>query len=262
MNIYDFIITPTATHLIRITFITLIGLLLIGLLVRFIKRVKSPRVTDHIRFLLTRGTWYAGSSLIAIMVLSEFGFHIGTILGAAGIAGAAIGFASQTSLSNIISGLFLLTENSFSVGDIITISGITGTVVDLGLLSIKLRQEDGTCVRIPHEQAIKASLINVSYFEHRRFDFNVTIAYKENIPAVTEIIRATIKANKYTACEQEPTIFCDQLKDEGISLFVGAWTHKNNYSHVKNTLLTELKKAFETTNIELPFPQLALIMHK
>lgn len=57
----------------------------------------------------------------------EFNLHIGealerrigNLLGAAGILSVAIGFASQTSASNLISGLFLLSERPFGVGDII-----------------------------------------------------------------------------------------------------------------------------------------------
>ena len=48
---------------------------------------------------------------------------VAVLLGAAGIVSVALGFASQTSASNLISGLFLLTEKPFGVGDVITVDG-------------------------------------------------------------------------------------------------------------------------------------------
>ena len=51
------------------------------------------------------------------------------VLGAAGILAVAIGFASQTSASNLISGLFLMMERPFSVGDNIKVGDTVGEVI-------------------------------------------------------------------------------------------------------------------------------------
>ncbi|MCB1065749.1 MAG: mechanosensitive ion channel, partial [Verrucomicrobiae bacterium] len=59
---------------------------------------------------------YAGIVLVAFTILREFGFSLAPLLGAAGIIGVALGFASQTSVSNLISGLFLIAEAPFEVG--------------------------------------------------------------------------------------------------------------------------------------------------
>ncbi len=73
----------------------------------------------------------------------ELGFKLATLLGAAGIAGVAIGFASQTSLSNIISGIFLVWEEPFQIGDVLQVGSTSGVVQSIELLSTKLR----TCHR-------------------------------------------------------------------------------------------------------------------
>ncbi|HDH28338.1 MAG TPA: mechanosensitive ion channel [Euryarchaeota archaeon] len=49
-----------------------------------------------------------------------------TLLAAAGIAGIAIGMAAQRSVSNIISGLFLLADQPFEIGDAVDIGGNAG----------------------------------------------------------------------------------------------------------------------------------------
>ena len=45
--------------------------------------------------------------------MHQLGFQLGVLLGAAGMLSVAIGFASQTSASNLISGLFLIAERPF-----------------------------------------------------------------------------------------------------------------------------------------------------
>ena len=55
--------------------------------------------------------------LSVIIILSMFGIKLSAIWGAAGVAGVALGFAAQTSVSNLISGIFVITEGSLKIGD-------------------------------------------------------------------------------------------------------------------------------------------------
>jgi small-conductance mechanosensitive channel len=57
-----------------------------------------------------RLVFYVIVVIFAVAALREAGFSLDVVLGAAGILTVAIGFASQTSASNMISGLFLLVE--------------------------------------------------------------------------------------------------------------------------------------------------------
>ena len=58
-------------------------------------------------------------------VLSVMGVDLSVLLGAAGFVTVAVGFAAQTSMSNFISGVFLMVESSVQVGDYIELDGIS-----------------------------------------------------------------------------------------------------------------------------------------
>ncbi|MCB5521026.1 mechanosensitive ion channel family protein, partial [Erysipelatoclostridium ramosum] len=73
-------------------------------------------------------------------------------------------FASQTSLSNIISGLFLVGEKQTNLGDMIEVNGITGNVDSINLMSVQLRLPNNTMVRIPNEIIIKNPVSNITRF--------------------------------------------------------------------------------------------------
>jgi hypothetical protein len=93
--------------------------------------------------------------------LHQAGLKLGVLPGAAGILTVAIGFASQTSASNLISGLFVIAERPFVVGDIIRVAETTGEVLSVDLLSVKIRTFDNLYVRIPNEGIIREHGIEI-----------------------------------------------------------------------------------------------------
>lgn len=98
-----------------------------------------------------------------IVALQQIGLSLTGVFGVAGILSVAIGFAAQTSIANIISGLFLFFEQPFVIGDIIKIREHTGKVQSIDLLSVKMITPDHTLLRIPNESMIRADIINLSY---------------------------------------------------------------------------------------------------
>ncbi len=93
-------------------------------------RTIGARFNAHQRLVWRRGIFYFIFLLFVIASLKEAGFKLSVFLGAAGILTVALGFASQTSASNLISGLFLIGEGSFEVGDTIQITLIRGHTID------------------------------------------------------------------------------------------------------------------------------------
>jgi len=130
------------------------------------------------------------------------GFQLSVLLGAAGILSVAIGFASQTSASNLISGLFLIGEGPFAIGDFIRVGTTEGEVLSIDLLSVKLRTPDNLFVRIPNEQLIKSEVVNLTRFAIRRLNLAVGVAYKEDIPRVRHILMQVATDNPL--CLNEP----------------------------------------------------------
>lgn len=119
------------------------------------------RVRSHIALLIYNIVFYGSLGLIIVSILQDLGLT--SLLGAASIVGIATGFAAQTGLSNIISGIFLLVEDIFEINDTIMFGDkITGTVESIDLFSVKLRTPDGKLVRIPNEALLKNPVTNLS----------------------------------------------------------------------------------------------------
>jgi small-conductance mechanosensitive channel len=124
--------------LIRAAAILVVGMLVARWVGRAIGRL--VRRGDPQRAILAKRLSGGGLLLLALAwALQELGFQLGVLLGAAGVATVAIGFASQTSLSNVISGFFLFGERPFKIGDVIEVYGVTGEMLAAHMISTKLR---------------------------------------------------------------------------------------------------------------------------
>jgi len=175
-------------------------------------------------------------------------------LGAAGIAGIAIGFASQTSVSNIISGLFLIGEKPLEVNDVINVGSTTGIVLSIDTLSVKLRTFDNKFVRIPNETLIKSEFTNITKFPIRRVDINLGVAYKEDIGKVRNILLDIAHKNPLCLIDPEPIIILSGFGNSSVDIFLGVWATKADWLQLKNTITEEIKLRFDAEGIEIPFP--------
>lgn len=167
----------------------------------------------------------------------------------------AIGFASQTSLSNIISGIFLYGEKPFAVGDVVKIGNTTGIVLSIDLLSVKLRQFNNEFVRIPNETMIKTEVTNVTKFPIRRLDVELGVSYNSNIDHVTKALKETADKNPFCLDDPAPVIIFKGFGDSSLNFMIGAWCEKSQFLDLKNSLLRDIKNTFDLEGIEIPFPQ-------
>ena len=202
--------------------------------------------------------FYTGLTIVVITIMGQLGISLAPLLGAAGIVGVALGFASQTSVSNIISGFFLIAEQPFKVDDIIMVNNTTGIVLSIDVLSVKLRTFDNRFVRIPNETIIKTEVTNLTRFPIRRLNANVSVAYKEDIARVREILMEVAHKNEYALSEPKPLIVFEAFGTSSIDLLFLVWAPVTEFLLLKNTLQEEIKKRFDEEGIEIPFPHVSL----
>ncbi len=243
---------------IRVLLLVAVGFPIIYFLSALAGRATRKKLSPQANMLLRKGIFYIGNICILISILYQLGYTLMAVLGAAGIAGIIIGFASQTSISNIISGIFLISEQPFQVGDLVKVGDTKGVVLSIDLLSIKLRTFDNQLIRIPNENLIKNQLNNITRFPIRRLDVELGVAYKENIDRVQKILRDIADKNPYCLDEPEPLIFCKNFGDSALEFLFALWCVKEDYLTLRKTIMKEIKERFDAEGIEIPFPHRTL----
>lgn len=206
--------------------------------------------------LIRKAIRYTGYVIAAATVLRAAGVDLSALLGAAGIAGIAIGFAAQTSISNLISGLFLISEKPFQIGDVIQTGDITGTVMSIDLLSIKIQTFDNRFVRIPNETIIKTNVTNITRFPIRRLDITFTVSYRSNLENVKALLGQIAARNPFALENPAPLIMFQNFEASGISILFGVWFEQSKLLELRNSIVGDIHRRFAEEGIEIPYPQM------
>lgn len=236
----------------------IVGLILARMANRGVKQWSKHRFDLHQQLLMGRIVTYLVLLVFVVMGLNAVGFNLGVLIGAAGILTVAIGFASQTSASNIISGLFLVAERPFSVGDLIRVGTTTGEVLSIDLLSVKLRTFDNLFVRIPNETLIKSEVTTLTRFPIRRIDLAIGVAYKEDIKKVRKVLERVADANPLCLDEPKPIFVFLGFGESSLDMQFSVWVKREKFLDLKNSIHEEIKEAFDDEGIEIPFPHRSL----
>jgi small-conductance mechanosensitive channel len=258
LHIADYFNIEQGIRLFRALMLLIIGFIVAKIFsyysVKFSGKVFVPQTTK----LIQRVVYYFIFFLFLCSALLEMGFNLSVLLGAASVLTVAIGFASQTSASNFISGLFLMAERSFTIGDVIKVGSTVGEVLSIDLLSVKVRTYENLFVRLPNEALIKSEVTTLTKFPIRRLDMKIGIAYKENIAQVKEVLNKVAADNPLCLEEPKPVFIFQGFEESSLGLQFSVWAKRENFLELKNTMYEEIKLAFDEANIEIPFPHVSI----
>lgn len=240
--------------------VILIMWIVFKLIKQAVKKFAAGKMQAHHLTMMTKLISYIFYILVVMYVLSLFGVKLSAIWGAAGIAGVAIGFAAQTSVSNLISGLFVLGEKTMKVGDVIEVGGVSGTVDSVGLLSVKIHTLNNQMIRIPNSSIINSNFQNNSYFSCRRFTFDVSIDYKSDMNVALEALRSVPSLCPSVLSDPAPVVWYNGFEESGISMTLAVWFRPSELATMKNEVCIAIKKVFDEKGINIPFNRLDVSM--
>ena len=263
-GIFTNINTERLTEILIALVLCFVGFLLARLVSNTFIRTIGTKFNAHQRLVWRRGIFYFIFLIFVMASLKEAGFKLSVFLGAAGILTVALGFASQTSASNLISGLFLIGEGSFEVGDTIQITlirgqTIEGQVISIDLLSVKLLTLDNVYIRLPNEQLIRTPVMNLSKYPIRRIPITLAINFHEDIIKVRQVLLDV--AAKYPLVMDDPkaTVTVTAFRESSIELLFSVWCRQENALKVRDEMQERVRNGFVENQIEIPVPKMGLI---
>ena len=229
-------------------------------MVRGIKKVPEKKLPKARSLILIKFLRYVFYVIIVMYILSLFGVKLSAIWGAAGIAGVAIGFAAQTSVSNLISGLFVITEGAIKIGDTIIVDGITGVVDSINLISVTVHTLDNEMVRIPNSTIINTNLMNKSFHSKRRLTVTCPIAYGNDLQLALDTYLKAANDCETVLKEPAPAAWIDKFADSGIDVTVAVWFEPKDFLKTKSDLHIAITKEKALAGLETPFNRLDVSM--
>ena len=191
-------------------------------------------------------------------LLSLWNINITPLLGAAGIAGIAIGFAAKDTVSNFFGGLALYFDDTYKLGDFVVLeSGDSGTVVKIGIRSTTLLTRSEVLVTVPNSMLNAGKVVNQSAPQRRkRVKVPVGVAYGTDLDAFESLAVDVAHAEDLVLETPAPRIRFRRFGDSALEYELLAWVGSPiQEGRVVHNLNRELYAGLQAAEIEIPFPQ-------
>ncbi len=136
------------------------------------------------------------AGVIVALALLDLTRVVLSILGLAGVAGLAVGFAFRDITENFIASILLGVRRPFQIGDYITVAGQSGVVKSLNTRATVLVTFEGNHVRIPNSVIFKEIMINATASPVFRNSFDVVIPNEASTAGAIERDRPRTRQSK------------------------------------------------------------------
>ncbi len=195
----------------------------------------------------------------------------------AGFAGIVIGFAAQSTLANIVSGISLAVFHPFRVGDIVTIHNEYGTISDLTLRHTVVVTWDNRRLIIPNSIISEEAIINWSIEDPTViWPVNIGISYDSDIDLARSIMEDEARDHPNVMDHYEVSrihhevvegseikVLLTELGDFAVNLRLMIWVRDRSLAYTTGCELMEsIKKRFDAEGIEIPFPYRTILYKK
>lgn len=256
----EFIATLIGSILAAIA-ILIAGFIFAGWLRRRIIKMgfKYEQLDDTLFVFLGNISRYVVIGFAVVFVLNTFNVQTTSLVALIGAAGLAIGLALQGTLSNIAAGVMIILFRPIRLDDFVEVNGQAGTVKAITLNFTELATLDNVQVIIPNAQVWGNTIVNYSVYTTRRAEWVFGVGYGANLKQVEQVIRDTILADPRAHAEPEPFIQVNTLNDSSVDFLVRVWCDRGDLFAFKTDMMRQVKEAFDTAGVEIPFPTRTIV---
>ena len=220
----------------------------------FDRLTPNPFVADLLRRAIGWALILAG--LIAALDLAGAAGMMSAVIGAAGVAGLAIGFALKDTVANYIASTLLTLRRPFEANDIVRIGDQEGTVARLTPRSTILITTDGNHVSIPNGTVIQSVIVNFTRRPQRRFSFEVGIGAADDAGKACRITRDAIIATQGVIADPAPACIVKAFGNYNLILEASGWVDQraSSFLSVRGLAIAAVRDALLAQGIDLPDP--------
>ena len=147
----------------------------------------------------------------------------GALVGTAGVAGIALGFAFKDLVENYMASVLLSLRQPFEPNDHVDIDGFEGKVVRLTSRATVLMTLDGNHIRIPNGRVFKGVILNYTRNPRRRFDFTIGVAGDGDLAAAQEIGVGVLERMPGVLVEPAPMSVIVEIGDSSVPVRFFGW---------------------------------------
>jgi small-conductance mechanosensitive channel len=192
-----------------------------------------------------------------ILILSNAGVNVSSLLAGLGIGGIAIALALQNILGDVFSSFSILIDKPFQVGDFIKIGTDLGTVEKIGIKTTRLRTLDGQILVVSNRELTTTRVENFQQIKKRRSLFNLGLVYetsREGLEKAKVLVKEIIEKQ---ACAEYDRCHFKSYGDFSLNLEVSFYVSADSYQEfldVVEKVNLNIFSAFKENNLSFAYP--------
>ncbi len=214
--------------------------------------------------LLTRLIGLALWIIAIILIISNMGYDVTTLIAGLGIGGIAIAFALQNVLSDIFASFSIYIDKPFKVGDFIIIGDDLGVVKKIGIKTTRIQALRGEEISISNRELTSTRVHNFKRMQKRRVDFTIGVTYDTSVTKLNKIPKIVEKIMKKVGMQLDRVHF-KKYGDFSLIYEIVYYIGTNDYNKfmdAQQEINLLLKKEFEKEKIEFAYPTQTLFVSK
>ena len=261
----------TALNVVLIVFITWV---ISTLFKKWFFKFESNNKLLHRKFIynIVIAVIYIMGTMSAVSQIPQLDKLAQTVLAGSGIVALAVSLSAQESLSNIVSGVFMVLFKPFDVGDRIVLSGlgVTGTVEDITLRHTIIKTNMNSRVVIPNSTINKEVIENSNLNDTKASSFmDVEVAYESDIDLAMKLMAeivgehplyVDVRTEEEKETKEKVEVQVRALGASGIALRAKVWTETvNDNFKACSDIRLQLKKTYDEHGIEIPYTKYTIL---
>lgn len=239
-----------------------IGSLIIRKIKNVLRKLFARRKTEPtLATFITSSTTIGLTIMLFIIVIGALGVNTTSIAALLAAGGMAIGMALSGTVQNFAGGLMILLFRPFKVGDFIKAQGYEGTVLEVSIVSTKIRTANNSLIIIPNGALFNGNIDNFSEKPVHRVTWEVSVAYGSDAGKVREALLSVTEGDvRILDGTQEgtaaPSVVLTKLADSAVEFRLVVWVNTADFWPVTYDIQERIYRALPEKGIEFPFPQM------
>lgn len=252
-------------------------IIVVALLIRLVQKVSSYALATHVpamrgggdetslpsflEICIAIGLW----SLGLLLVLSNLGVDVTSLIAGLGIGGIAVALALQNILGDMFSSFSIYFDKPFKVGDFIIVGEHKGTVKKIGLKSTRIQALQGEEVVISNQELTSARIQNFKKMPRRRVVFSFGVLYsttEKQLKKIPDIVQKAVETEEGATFDRAHFFsFGDSSLDFEAVYYVDSSDY-TQYMNIQQNVNMALFTKFAKEGIEFAFPTRTIHIEK
>jgi small-conductance mechanosensitive channel len=200
-----------------------------------------------------------------ILILSNLGYNVSTLLAGLGIGGLAIAIALQNVLSDIFASFSIYFDKPFKIGDFIIVGNDLGVVKKIGIKTTRLQSLWGQEIVISNRELTSTRINNYKKMEKRRVHFTFGVVYETPSKKLEKILKIVKDIFDPLELADLDRVHFKAFGDFSLNFEVAYYVDTGDYGKYMDTqqeINFAIKKRFEQEGIEFAYPTQTLFFNK